>query len=108
MDKEMMKGSIDFLLLSLIGAQDLYGYEMTKKLKALSEENYSMSEGTLYPALKRMEKKDWISSYWNDTTGARRKYYTITDSGKTELERKKKDWSTLNKLIQRTGDAYEL
>lgn len=108
MDKEMMKGSIDFLLLSLIGDRDLYGYEMTKKLKLLSEEAYSMSEGTLYPALKRMEKKQWVSSYWSDSAGARRKYYTITDSGKKELERKKKDWATLNQLIQRTGESYEL
>lgn len=107
MDKEMMKGSIDFLLLSLIEANDLYGYEMTKKLKLLSEENYTMSEGTLYPALKRMEKKEWISSYWSDTAGARRKYYTITNNGKTELERKKNDWAALNKLIKRTGESYE-
>ncbi|WP_054706347.1 PadR family transcriptional regulator [Bacillus sp. JCM 19041] len=107
MDKEMMKGSIDFLLLSLIQANDLYGYEMTKKLKSLSEESYSISEGTLYPALKRMEKKEWISSYWSDSTGARRKYYTITENGKTELARKKNDWAALNKLIKRTGESYE-
>ncbi|WP_144558450.1 PadR family transcriptional regulator [Shouchella miscanthi] len=108
MDKEMMKGSIDFLLLTLIDAHDLYGYEMTKKLKNLSGETYSMSEGTLYPALKRMEKKQWISSYWNEETGTRRKYYTITDDGKQELQRKKKDWATLNLLIKRTGESYEL
>lgn len=107
MDKEMMKGSIDFLLLSLIEAKDLYGYEMTKKLKTLSDETYNMSEGTLYPALKRMEKKEWISSYWNDSAGARRKYYKITEDGRKELQRKQKDWATLSQLIKRTGASYE-
>ncbi|GAK08446.1 transcriptional regulator, PadR family [Geomicrobium sp. JCM 19038] len=57
LDKEMMKGNIDLILLSLIAKKDLYGYEMTKKLRSISDESYQMSEGTLYPSLKRMEKK---------------------------------------------------
>ena len=58
MDKEIMKGSIDILLLSLMNKRDMYGYEMVKELKESSKELYSMSEGTLYPALKRLESKD--------------------------------------------------
>ena len=60
MDKEMMKGSIDLLLMSLISQKDLYGYEMIQILKSLSEETYEMSEGTLYAALKRLERKGWV------------------------------------------------
>lgn len=109
MDKELMKGSIDVLLLSLISNQDLYGYEMTKRLKKLSNEMYDMSEGTLYPALRRMERKEWISSYWSQHGSTRRKYYTLTDKGKNELERKRKDWNNLNELMNRTykGESYE-
>lgn len=57
MDKELMKGSIDLLLLSLLSQKKLYGYEITKILKQMSKGNYEISEGTLYPALKRLEKR---------------------------------------------------
>ena len=74
MEKEMMKGSIDILLLSLLAEQDRYGYEMTKQLRVLSDEAYSMNEGTLYPALKRLEQQRLVTSYWQDeTSGKRRK-----------------------------------
>ncbi|MFZ4453946.1 PadR family transcriptional regulator [Salibacterium aidingense] len=107
MDKEMMKGNIDLILLSLIANRDLYGYEMTKKLKELSNEAYHMSEGTLYPALKRMERKGWVEAYWSAPEGARRKYYTITEDGAKELERKRRDWASLNDLMNKTGGAYD-
>ena len=54
MDRELMKGSIEILLLSILAQADCYGYEMTKKLRSMSEDNYHMNEGTLYPALKRL------------------------------------------------------
>ncbi len=57
MDREIMKGSIDILLLNLLNGKDMYGYEMVKVLKEKSEQLYSMGEGTLYPGLKRMEKR---------------------------------------------------
>ena len=62
-----MKGSIDILLLSLVNKRDMYGYEMVKELKESSHELYNMSEGPLYPALKRLENKDWLESYWSES-----------------------------------------
>jgi PadR family transcriptional regulator, regulatory protein PadR len=105
MDKEMLKGSIDLLLLSLISQKDLYGYEISKILKQLSDETYHMSEGTLYPALKRLERKLWIESYWSETEAGRRKYYKITDLGNSELERKRKDWSLIEQLVKRSSEG---
>jgi PadR family transcriptional regulator PadR len=100
MDKEIMKGSIDILLLSLVNTRDMYGYEMVKTLKEHSNELYSMSEGTLYPALKRLENKQWIASYWEQSeAGARRKYYRITKEGREELQRKLQEWNKVNHLI---------
>ncbi|GKW46934.1 PadR family transcriptional regulator [Planococcus sp. NCCP-2050] len=101
MDKDLMRGSIDILLLSLIVKKDTYGYEIVKDLKETSQELYNMSEGTLYPALKRLEKKSWIESYWGESdAGGRRKYYKITQTGKAELEVKVKEWSRVNELIK--------
>lgn len=105
MDKEMMKGSIDLLLLSLIAQRDLYGYEMIQILKRLSENTYEMSEGTLYSALKRLERKGWIESYWNVTEGGRRKYYHIKDDGIQELETKQKNWQWMDKLIRKSSEG---
>lgn len=105
MDKEMLKGSIDLLLLSLIKQRDLYGYEITKLLKQLSDDQYEMSEGTLYPALKRLERKGWIESYWSETQSGRRKYYRITDSGIKELEKKQQDWKLVEQLVQRSSEG---
>ncbi|WP_066194615.1 MULTISPECIES: PadR family transcriptional regulator [Gracilibacillus] len=109
MDKEMMKGSIDMLLLSLLTNQDLYGYEMTQKLHEFSEESYLMSEGTLYPALKRIERKEWVTSYWSQHGSTRRKYYHLSDKGEKELERKRQEWQSLNNLLDRIneGASYE-
>lgn len=95
-----MKGSIDILLLSLLNERDMYGYEMVKTLKKNSNELYNMSEGTLYPALKRIENKNWIQSYWdNSEAGARRKYYRITENGSEQLKEKLQEWKRINDLI---------
>ncbi|HWO98835.1 MAG TPA: PadR family transcriptional regulator [Bacillus sp. (in: firmicutes)] len=101
MDKEIMKGSIDILILSVIAQGYTYGYEITKSLKEKSNDLYQMSEGTLYPALKRLEKKGCLESYWGESvTAARRKHYRLTDKGKEELSKKTKEWQQVNHLIQ--------
>ena len=101
MDKEIMKGSIDILLLSLLNKRDMYGYEIVKTLKGNSNELYNMSEGTLYPALKRLENKEWLQSYWESSEiGGRRKYYRIKEDGKKELEKKLQEWNQISNLIK--------
>lgn len=100
MDKEIMKGSIDILILTLINKDDLYGYKISKIIKKKSNMTYSMGEGTLYPALKRLESKKLIKSYWkdNDLSG-KRKYYSITPLGKSVLKEKLAQWDNITKLI---------
>lgn len=107
----MMKGSIDLILLSIISTKDMYGYEMVQVLKQSSDEAYSMSEGTLYPALKRLETQGTIESYWQEQENNRpRKYYRITDEGKKALHSKLKDWQQIHALISKwngSGVAYD-
>ncbi|WP_166246103.1 PadR family transcriptional regulator [Paenibacillus turpanensis] len=101
MDKEIMKGSIDILLLSIIGRQDTYGYDIIQQLKDHSNGVYLMSQGTLYPALKRLENKGLLSAYWveNEVNG-RRKFYSLTNEGKSELREKLQSWDQIHFLIQ--------
>lgn len=106
MDKEMMKGSIDLLLLSLLSQKELYGYEMTKILRRMSEGQYEIGEGTLYPALKRLERQEFIEGYWQESESGRRKYYRLTDIGKTELERKRSNFSFLENLVRKSAEDF--
>lgn len=107
MNKEILKGSIDILLLSLLGNRDMYGYEIVKNLKEKSKDLYEMSEGTLYPALKRLEVKKLLTSYWGDSeNGGRRKYYSITDEGKKELTEKLEEWKKVNNLIKACAGSF--
>ena len=105
MDKEMMKGSIDLLLMSLIAHRDLYGYEIIQILKQLSDDTYEMSEGTLYAALKRLERKECVESYWSVTESGRRKYYHITDAGKKALESKRENWKWMDTLVRKSSEG---
>ncbi|MFG6149314.1 PadR family transcriptional regulator [Halobacillus sp. B23F22_1] len=106
MDREIMKGSIDILILGLVSKQDMYGYEMVKSLKEQSNDLYNMSEGTLYPALKRLEKKEWLCSYWSETLSGRRKYYQITNEGLTMLQQKLGEWKSVHDLIMKTSEDF--
>ena len=77
-----------------------YGYEIAKCIKEKSEGLYAMGEGTLYPALKRLEGKELIESYWkvNELTD-KRKYYKITDNGKKILDERISQWNKVTNLI---------
>jgi DNA-binding PadR family transcriptional regulator len=100
MDKEIMKGSIDILILSLLTQKNMYGYELAKSIKKESDDLYDMGEGTLYPALKRLESKGYLKSYWEVAkTGKRRKYYAISEDGEKILKKKLENWKSLNRLV---------
>ncbi|OPX46027.1 transcriptional regulator YqjI [Ruminiclostridium hungatei] len=107
MNREMLKGSTDILLLSLIQREDLYGYEIAKRLKEKSNQLYTMGEGTLYPALQRLERQNLIRSYWGEADGGgRRKYYSITENGKGELAERLKEWDALSNLIKTCREGF--
>ncbi|WP_026673728.1 PadR family transcriptional regulator [Alkalihalobacterium bogoriense] len=100
-NKEVLKGHIDTLILSLLHSRDMYGYEIAKLVREKSEEQFELKEGTLYLSLKRLEKNKWISSYWGDEQGpgGRRKYYKLTSLGKEGFEEKRKEWQFVKKMI---------
>lgn len=100
-NKEVLKGHIDTIILSLLQSREMYGYEIAKTVREKSEDQFELKEGTLYLSLKRLEKNDWISSYWSDEQGpgGRRKYYTLTAIGKKGFEEKQAEWLFVKKLI---------
>lgn len=100
-DKEILKGHIDTLILSLLSKKDMYGYDIAKMVRNKSNGAFELKEGTLYLSLKRLEKRKWIDSYWSDEqgAGARRKYYRMTKDGYYKLEIKMEEWNFVKNLI---------
>ena len=82
------------LVLSLLEKENMYDYQMIKKLKEKSQNIFEFQEGTLYPILHSLEEKNYITSYWDDTEIKKRKYYVITKDGKKHLQEKKQEWKT--------------
>ena len=104
---ELLKGSTSMILLSLLSEKEMYGYEITEKVHELSEGYLSYKEGTLYPALKRLELSGLVETYWEKSTdGPRRKYYRITKTGKKALSDQKLEWNKFQKVMHRiVGDG---
>ncbi|MFT4415614.1 PadR family transcriptional regulator [Fredinandcohnia humi] len=104
---EIIKGSTSMILLSLLSEKEMYGYEITEKVHEISEGFLTYKEGTLYPALKKLELNGHVDSYWqNSTDGPRRKYYRITSSGKKALEEQKHEWNVFRRIMYRiVGDG---
>lgn len=99
---DMRKGSTTVLILSLLVEEPMYGYQISKELLARSGGVFDFKEGTLYPALHRMEKEGLVSSYWEVVEeGPSRKYYTITEQGQDTLTIRSRDWSAFARALLR-------
>ncbi|WP_299739060.1 PadR family transcriptional regulator [Rossellomorea sp. y25] len=98
--KELLKGSTTTLILSLLHAKPMYGYEIIKELELKSDGIFSFKEGTIYPILHTLEDKGLIVSYWGEGTGKRkRKYYKLNDSGREFIQEKKEEWSVFKNAV---------
>lgn len=102
-NKELLKGSIDIAVLASVRTEPLYGYEIAKRVQEQSNDLLSMGEGTLYTVLHKLEKARLLESYWEESTGRRRKYYGLTKKGREVLAEKKAEWqafaSAINNII---------
>ena len=86
---------IEFLILSIVESQDSYGYEISQTVKIAAE----IKESTLYPILKKLEKSGYMTTYSQEFPGRKRKYYSITDSGREQLAALKEEWQTYKDTI---------
>ncbi len=103
--RELLKGSTDSLLLSLIGNKPMYGYQLIKEMERRSAGYFRFGEGTLYPALHRLEKSGLIRGQWQRSlTGQERRYYYLTEKGELVLREKAAEWqrfaTAVNRIIE--------
>ena len=98
--KELMKGSIPMLLLSLLSRGDMYGYQMIQQMKLISKDTFELKEGTIYPILHSLENDGSVEAYWQDSAdGRRRKYYKITEDGRQRLADKRREWTLYSEAM---------
>lgn len=88
----MMKGHLDLLLLTIIADGPKHGYAVIEELRHRSDHVFDLPEGTVYPALHRLEKAGLLASDWSDTTGRRRRTYRMTEQGRVELGEQRQAW----------------
>ena len=94
-ETDLRKGSAQVLILSLLLEAPMYGYQLSKELKRRSQGYFELKEGTLYPALHRLEKENLVRGEWQVVEeGPSRKYYHLTDLGREELARAHGEWAT--------------
>jgi len=101
-DKELLKGSMATILLSVLSRKEMYGYEIIKAVEQDSLGGFQPKEGTIYPILHQLEKEGAIKARWYGGIGAReRKYYRITAVGKKLLDRKVAEWASFRSTVDR-------
>jgi DNA-binding PadR family transcriptional regulator len=99
--RELLKGNTDSLLLCLISRQPTYGYQIVKELEARSNGYFQFKEGTLYPALHRLERDNLITGKWQVLpNGQQRRYYYITEKGQQVLARKLATWQDFSTAVK--------
>lgn len=100
MDKQLLKGNTDMLILASLSNAPKHGYLITKYLRDMSDSEFQFSAGMLYPILHKLENDQCIEGKWKkEKNGRERKYYSLTDKGRTLLEGKKEEWSTFISFI---------
>jgi PadR family transcriptional regulator PadR len=97
---DLLRGHTDTMILKLLISGDKYGYEISKLIYSNSRDEYELKEATMYSSLKRLESDGGITSYWGDETqGGRRKYYKITEKGKSIYLENKQNWEYAKRIL---------
>ena len=100
--EELLKGTLDMLILQTLTLQSMHGYAIAQHIERLSDDVLAVEQGSLYPALERLQKKGWVTSKWADSpTGRRARYYTITSAGRKQLGAEINSFDRVLAAIQR-------
>jgi transcriptional regulator len=101
--EDILRGTLDLLVLKTLETLGpLHGYGIARRIEQISEQLLHLNQGTLYPALLRLEQKGWISSKWGTSDNNRRaRYYSLTRAGKRQLAREAESWERMAGVIAR-------
>jgi len=99
---ELLQGTLDMLILKVLNPRPLHGFGIAERIEHLSQDVLSVGEGSLYPALYRLQDRGWIQSEWGQSENNRRaKYYSLTRAGRKQLETEASGWEQMCAAIGR-------
>lgn len=99
--QDVLRGTLDLLILQTLARDSLHGWAITQRIQQLSEEALQVGQGSLYPALQRLEQRGWVDSEWRHTEQNRRaKYYRLTRSGRRALGDELADWRSYVRAVE--------
>lgn len=97
---DLVQGTLDLLILKTLSLEPKHGWAIAKRIQQISREVLQVQQGSLYPALHRLEQKGWIKAKWKNTeTGREAKFYSLTSTGRAQLEKEAANWSRLSAAI---------
>jgi len=96
---EGLRGHVDFLLLSVLETGPAHGYRLAELLRERSDDVFDLAEGTLYPALYRLERKGLVASAWEKVDGRRRRVYRLTRAGGRRLQEQRAEWQAFARAM---------
>jgi len=97
---DLLQGTLDLLILKTVGLEPMHGYGISQRIQQISKDVLRVQQGSLYPALYRLEQQGWIASQWSASDNNRRaKYYRLTKAGRKQLEAETSDWERLSAAV---------
>ena len=97
---DLVQGTLDLLVLKILALEPMHGWAISQRLKQISSEVLQVSDGSLYPALHKLEQEGWITSEWKPSENNRRaKFYSLTRVGKRKLDKETANWNRLSAAI---------
>jgi PadR family transcriptional regulator, regulatory protein PadR len=107
-DADLLQGTLDMLILKVVALRPIHGYGIVQRLQQISKEALQVRQGSLYPALYRLENKGWLRAEWKPTESGRdAKFYSVTKAGKAQLESETEGWKRLCDAIALVLEAAE-
>jgi PadR family transcriptional regulator, regulatory protein PadR len=103
---DLLQGTLDMLILKALSLGPLHGYGIIQRIGQMSGDMLTIEQGSLYPALYRIEQKDWVSSKWEvNETGRQAKFYSLTRAGRRQLEAEEASWDRLVLAVTKMRQA---
>ena len=97
---DLVQGTLDLLILRTIAVEPMHGWAIAKRIHQISQDVLQVQQGSLYPALHRLEQQGWIRAKWADSeTGRQAKFYSLTAAGRKQMEQEAANWSRLSAAI---------
>jgi PadR family transcriptional regulator, regulatory protein PadR len=96
---DLLRGTLDLLILRTLELQPLHGIRIADRIRAVTQGTFDVQAGSLFPALHRLEQEGWITGEWSMDEGKRIKEYTLTPSGRKQLNQEKRQWSRIVEAV---------